>query len=155
MCSFVATEAEERALMNSERRPVYPISIAAEILGVCQRTLRIYEQEGLLVPARRGRWRFYSEDDLNWIRVIRHLLHDKGLNITGLRRMLSLIPCWEVRGCSRKDRDSCPKPGLKSSPCWLVSSGPKKNCYLCSVYQLARQHVCDEEELKGGDAYER
>ena len=66
MCAFVATEAGERALMNSERRPVYPISIAAEILGVHERTLRIYEQQGLLVPARRGRWRFYSEEDLSW-----------------------------------------------------------------------------------------
>ncbi len=30
----------------------------------------------------------------------------------------------------------------------------EKNCYLCPVYQLARQYVCDEEELKWGEVYE-
>ncbi len=153
MCVAIE-EVEKNAPVLKERRPVYPISIAAEILGVHQRTLRIYEQQGLLVPARRGRWRFYSEEDLRWTRVIRYLLHEKGLNVAGLRRMLSLIHCWEVRGCSTGERESCSKPGLKSSPCWLVAYRPDKKCYLCLVYKLARQHVCDEEELKWGEVYE-
>ncbi len=68
--------------------------------------------------------------------------------------MLSLIPCWEVRSCSQEERVSCSKPGLKSSPCWLVAYSSDKKCYLCPVYQLARQHVCDAEELKWGEVYE-
>ena len=153
MCVFLKN-AEESAPLRKERRPVYPISIAAEILGVHERTLRIYEQQGLLVPARRGRWRFYSEEDVSWIRVIRYLLHEKGVNVAGLRRMLSLIPCWEVQGCSPREKESCSKPGLKSNPCWVVAYRTDKKCYLCQVYQLARQHVCDEEELKWGEVYE-
>ena len=153
MCISIKN-VEESAPLLKEHRPVYSISIAAEILGVHQRTLRIYEQQGLLVPARRGRWRFYSEEDLSWIRVIRYLLHERGVNVVGLRRMLSLIPCWEVRGCSPEERESCSKPGLKSRPCWLVAYRSDKKCYLCLVYQLARQHVCDEEELKWGEVYE-
>ena len=153
MC--LAIGVKEDGPITSERRPVYPISIATEILGVHERTLRIYEQEGLLIPARRGRWRFYSEEDLSWIRVIRYLIHEKGVSIAGLRRMLSLIPCWEVMGCSLEERKSCPKPRLRSNPCWLVATRPDKKCNLCLVYRLARQHVCDEEELKLGEAYEK
>ena len=100
------------------------------------------------MPARRGSWRFYSEDDLIWTRIIRYLIHKKGVNFVGLCRMLSLIPCWEVMGCSPEERESCPKPRLKSRPCWLVVPRPDKKCYLCPVYQLARWHVCDEEELE-------
>lgn len=151
MC--VAIKVEESAPTLKDRRPVYPISIAAEILGVHERTLRIYEQEGLLVPARRGRWRFYSEEDLGWVRIIRYLIHEKGVNLVGLRRMLSLIPCWEIKDCSPGERESCSKPELKSSPCWLVAYHPDKKCYLCEVYQHARQHVCNEEELKWGEIY--
>ncbi|MFC1976860.1 MerR family transcriptional regulator [Chloroflexota bacterium] len=153
MCAAIK-KVEESAPMLKERRPVYAISVAAEILGVHDRTLRIYEQQGLLVPARRRRWRFYSEEDLSWIRVIRYLLHEKGLNVAGLRRMLSLIPCWEVKGCPPEERELCSKPELKSSPCWLVAYHPDKKCHLCLVYRLARRHVCDEEELKQGEVYE-
>jgi len=148
-----AIEVKEDDPITPERRPVYPISIASEILGVHEQTLRIYEQEGLLIPARRGRWRFYSEEDLSWIRVIRYLIHEKGVNIAGLRRMLSLVSCWEVINCSLGEK-VCPQYRLKSKPCWLVAARPDKKCNLCLVYRLARQRVCDGEELRLGEVYE-
>ena len=46
-------------------RPVYTIRIAAQMVGVHQQTLRTYEREGLLTPARSaGRQRLYSEADI-------------------------------------------------------------------------------------------
>ena len=45
-------------------RPVYVISVAAELVRVHPRTLRIYEVEGLIAPARtRTNIRLYSEKD--------------------------------------------------------------------------------------------
>ena len=49
-------------------RPVYVISVAASIVSVHPRTLRIYEDEGLLCPARTAtNIRLYSEEDVRRI----------------------------------------------------------------------------------------
>ena len=50
---------------------VYPIGIAADLLQVHPRTLRIYEQENLIKPERRNGRRYYSEEDMEYIRCIR------------------------------------------------------------------------------------
>lgn len=147
VCISVAVGDAIDSAIPSERRPIYSISIASEILGLHERTLRIYEQEALLLPARRSKWRFYSEDDLLWVRTIRFLLHEKRVSIAGLRRMLSLIPCWEILDCSREEEPSCSKRKWRSNPCWVVTPRPDGKCYLCRVYQEARTYICDKEEL--------
>ena len=56
----MATEEQERERTGRDpSRPVYVISVAAELVEVHPRTLRIYEGEGLICPARtRGlQWR--------------------------------------------------------------------------------------------------
>ena len=55
-------------------RPVYVISVAAEITGLHPRTLRIYEARGLLSPVRRNRIRLYSDHDIERVRIIRQLI---------------------------------------------------------------------------------
>ncbi len=129
------------------RRPVYPISIASELLGVHPQTLRIYEDKGLAIPARRGQWRFFSEEDLAWVKVIRYLLHEKSVCLTGLQRMLALIPCWDVNRCSQEEREACAKFGKKGSPCWVTVPCENTKCHACRVYKGAAHYVCDSEEL--------
>ncbi|TEU17353.1 MAG: MerR family transcriptional regulator [Anaerolineales bacterium] len=85
--------------MLNDTRPLYSIGMAAELLNVHPRTLRLYEQGGLLRPARRNNRRVYSNNDLKWIKSIRYLIHERGLNQEGLRRLLALIPCWEITNC--------------------------------------------------------
>ena len=88
--------------MDADReRAVFTIAVAAQQVGLSARTLRIYEQEGLLRPARRpeGDQRLYSEQDLIWIRCISELIHGHSLTTAGIRRLLDLIPCWEVKRC--------------------------------------------------------
>ena len=62
-----------------ENAPVYVISIAAELTGLHPRTLRIYDEKGLVQPARRNNNRLYSEHDLDRVRLIRHLTQQVGL----------------------------------------------------------------------------
>src|SRR5437870_1175251 len=46
-------------------RPVFTLSVAADLLGMHPRTLRIYEEEGLVVPARtQTKRRRYSQNDI-------------------------------------------------------------------------------------------
>ncbi len=73
------------------RRPVYVISVAAGILRVHPRTLRIYEDEGLLCPARTPtNIRLYSDDDIRRALWIRHLTQNLGVNLAGIRILFAL-----------------------------------------------------------------
>lgn len=72
-------------------RPVYVISVAASILSVHPRTLRIYEDEGLVSPARTPtNIRLYSDNDIRRILWIRHLTQDRGVNLAGVRILFEL-----------------------------------------------------------------
>lgn len=72
-------------------RPVYVISVAASIVSAHPRTLRIYEDEGLLCPARTPtNIRLYSENDIRRILWIRHLTRERGVNLAGIRILFEL-----------------------------------------------------------------
>src|SRR3982751_6254677 len=72
-------------------RPVYVISVAASIVSAHPRTLRIYEDEGLLCPARTPtNIRLYSENDIRRITWIRHLTRERGVNLAGIRILFEL-----------------------------------------------------------------
>src|SRR5215213_2290082 len=72
-------------------RPVYVISVAAELVRVHPRTLRIYELEGLVCPARtRSNIRLYSETDIRRVLWIRHLTRNLGVNLAGIRVLFEL-----------------------------------------------------------------
>jgi MerR family transcriptional regulator/heat shock protein HspR len=72
-------------------RPVYVISVAAELVRVHPRTLRIYEVEGLVCPARTPtNIRLYSENDVRRVLWIRHLTQNLGVNLAGVRVLFAL-----------------------------------------------------------------
>jgi MerR family transcriptional regulator/heat shock protein HspR len=72
-------------------RPVYVISVAASIVSVHPRTLRIYEDEGLVCPARTpSNIRLYSENDIRRVLWIRHLTQNLGVNLAGVRILFEL-----------------------------------------------------------------
>jgi MerR family transcriptional regulator/heat shock protein HspR len=69
---------------------LYAISVAAELVGMGQQNLRLYERRGLLEPGRTlGGTRLYSEQDLATLRRISTLLQE-GLNLAGIRAVLEL-----------------------------------------------------------------
>jgi hypothetical protein len=103
-------EKDPRSELDEKER-IYPIGLAAELVGVHPRTLRIYEEAGLLRPRRRRGRRYYGEDDLRWLECIRHLIHDEKISVEGLRRLLRLQECWEIRGCGRGRRGRCGRGG--------------------------------------------
>ena len=81
--------------MNERQVPdpglgVYGISVAADLVGMAPQTLRLYEDRGLLDPARTaGGTRRYSQDDVDRLRRISELLGD-GLNLAGVAAVLGL-----------------------------------------------------------------
>lgn len=78
-------------MVASRQRPVYVISVAASLTGCHPRTLRIYEEEGLLEPVRtETNIRLYSDDDVYRVRVIRYLTQRRGVNLAGVKLLLQL-----------------------------------------------------------------
>jgi MerR family transcriptional regulator/heat shock protein HspR len=72
-------------------RPVYVISVAASIVSVHPRTLRIYEEAGFICPARTPtNIRLYSENDVRRVMWIRHLTQNLGVNLAGVRVLFEL-----------------------------------------------------------------
>jgi MerR family transcriptional regulator/heat shock protein HspR len=78
-------------LSRDPTRPVYVISVAAGIVRVHPRTLRIYEDEGLVCPARTPtNIRLYSEEDIRQVLWIRHLTQNLGVNLAGVRILFEI-----------------------------------------------------------------
>ena len=72
-------------------RPRYTISVAAELVGMHQQTLRVYEAKGLVRPQRTpGNTRRYSEADLERLRLIQRLTTELGLNLAGVEHVIRL-----------------------------------------------------------------
>lgn len=73
-------------------KPVFPISVVAEILQVHQRTLRIYNEENILVPARSPKnRRLYSLNDIEQGKFVQYLSRELGINIVGIKIILELL----------------------------------------------------------------
>jgi MerR family transcriptional regulator/heat shock protein HspR len=65
--------------------------MAAEMLGMHPQTLRKYERLGLVQPSRTiGSMRVYSREELDRLRLIKHLVDELGINLAGVQRLLSV-----------------------------------------------------------------
>ncbi|MCD6239865.1 MAG: MerR family transcriptional regulator [Thermotogae bacterium] len=72
-----------------ENMPLYPISVAARILGMHPQTLRLYERHGFVEPYRRGNQRLYSIRNIEQLKYIKEL-SDNGVSLSGIDLVLSL-----------------------------------------------------------------
>ena len=71
-------------------RPLYMISVAAQLTGMHPQTLRVYEAKGLVQPGRsRGNTRLYSQADIDRLNLIGELT-DEGINLAGVIRILDM-----------------------------------------------------------------
>ena len=78
-------------------KPLYMISVAAELTGMHPQTLRVYEQKGLVNPGRsRGNTRLYSQHDRERLNLISKLT-DEGINLAGVVRILDMRERAEER----------------------------------------------------------
>jgi MerR family transcriptional regulator, heat shock protein HspR len=77
--------------MEASDRPMYMISVAAELVGMHPQTLRMYETKGLVRPRRTpGGTRLYSEADVERLRIVQRLTSELGLNLAGVELVLRL-----------------------------------------------------------------
>ena len=113
-------------LERDPERPVYVISVAASIVRVHPRTLRIYEDEGLICPARTPtNIRLYSEQDIRRVMWIRHLTQERGVNLAGIRLLFELEERLGMRILeSLFDEEVADDPAVEQTEGPSVPAGP-------------------------------
>lgn len=75
---------------KNQDEPTLQIGEVAERTGVTQRTLRFYEEKGLLKPPSRmdGGFRLYSEEDVKRVDKIRRLQELLGVSLADIKEMV-------------------------------------------------------------------
>jgi MerR family transcriptional regulator/heat shock protein HspR len=69
----------------------YTIKIAAELCGMHEQSLRMYERRGLIAPRRSaGNIRRFSDADVERIRFIKRLVDDLGVNLAAVEVILHM-----------------------------------------------------------------
>src|SRR5438128_11886557 len=72
------------------------ISVAAQMLGMHPQTLRKYERLGFIQPSRTlGSMRLYSREELERLRLIKHLVDELGINLAGVQRLLAIAEAMQ------------------------------------------------------------
>ena len=75
----------------SSRQGVFMISVAARLAGMHPQTLRVYEERGLIKPARSPKQtRLYSQRDVERLKRIQELTTEFGMNLAGVERVLEM-----------------------------------------------------------------
>ena len=107
--------------LDNNNLPVYTIGVTANLIGVSVHALRMYESAGILSPKRtRTKRRLYSKNDIKRLQCVRHFIEEEGLNIAGIKTVLSMVPCWKIKPCKEKDRTDCDAYHKMGEPCWIV-----------------------------------
>ena len=83
-------------------KPIYTLSIAAEILEIHPRTLMMYEALNLVVPHRTAtKRRRYSQRDLLTLQAIQRLTRGHGLNLNGAKYVIQCLQLLDAHGIPR------------------------------------------------------
>jgi len=127
--------------MGAEAAKRIKIGEVARRFGISVDLLRLYEREGLLIPLKSPKGtRYFTELDYPWIDTVLRLVREARLNFAGIRHLLALLPCWEIRGCDESRKRECNITAGASAPCWMLQGCcSPQDCYSCAVYRSASQ----------------
>jgi MerR family transcriptional regulator/heat shock protein HspR len=91
--SMVANLAHSQSTKGLDpEKPMFPISVVADILKVHQRTLRIYDDESILIPSRSPKnRRLYSFNDIERGKFVQYLTRELGINLAGIKIIIHLL----------------------------------------------------------------
>jgi len=132
-------EFYEETVELESNRPVYTLGVAAQLADIPAHSIRQYIDNGLLIPFKlESKRHLFSQNDISRLKLIRELIHEKGLNFAGVRTLMAMVPCWALRNCSLEDQKSCDAYTENYIPCWMASAKGSlcKNvdCRNCEVY---------------------
>ena len=65
-------------------------------IGIAARMLEVHRQ-----------WRYYTMDDIKWIQCLRDMIHQQGISIAAIKKLLKYTPCWNIADCPFEMRKQC------------------------------------------------
>lgn len=121
--------------------PIYTLSVASKLSGVPMHSIRQYVEKALIIPYRtKGNRNLFSEVDILRLKCIKRALNEDKINISGIKALYSLIPCWVLKPCTPEDRKNCGAYHSSKLPCWDASDKSlickNKDCRTCNVYRF-------------------
>ena len=133
--------------------PVYTLSTTSSLSAIPVHSIRQYIDKGLIIPFKKESSRnLFSQVDILRLKYIHKLLDEGGLNIAGIRALLSIIPCWAIRQCSVVERETCQAYHSDADPCWEASEKgtlcKNTNCRECDVYRIVENYPDVKSFLK-------
>jgi MerR family transcriptional regulator/heat shock protein HspR len=136
---MATTKHADATFEQESNRPVYTLGVAAQLAEIPSHSIRQYIDMGLIIPYKlESKRHLFSQSDINRLKRIQLLIHDRGLNFAGVRTLMAMVPCWALRKCSERDKRSCDAYPENFQPCWMASKkgSPCKNmnCRNCEVY---------------------
>jgi MerR family transcriptional regulator, heat shock protein HspR len=130
--------------MSTQEKDILMLNIgaAAEKLGISAEAIRMYERKGLIITKKTpGNQRLFSQSDIERLECIRTAINGHKISIEGIRRIQSLVPCWEHIHCDEDKRKKCPAYHRPNAGCWTYRHQHNEcsnlDCYECSVYRLS------------------
>jgi MerR family transcriptional regulator/heat shock protein HspR len=113
---------------RGSHRPVYHISIVAEMVETHPQTLRMYERMGLVSPQRtRNNVRLYSDEDVEHIRRIQHLTQQMGVNLAGVEVVFDLLREMERMRAEMEEQMKAMRAGMAQNGAPSTRSKPRSN----------------------------
>jgi DNA-binding transcriptional MerR regulator len=116
-------ESEPHEPSTDKDKPLYVISVAAELVDMHPQTLRLYERKGLIEPSRSaGKTRLYSQRNIEQLREIRRLTQELGVNLAGVEEIIRLRQKLDVLQERLEDRigscrSACNSSSRGRAPC--------------------------------------
>jgi MerR family transcriptional regulator/heat shock protein HspR len=127
---------------QDKNTPTLLIGDVAEKLGISPESIRLYDRMGLVVITKtKGNQRLFSQSDMERLECIRTAINEHKISIEGIRRIQSLVPCWEHIKCPVVQREKCPAYHRSDAGCWTYkhkqNNCADRECRNCRVYQLS------------------
>jgi MerR family transcriptional regulator, heat shock protein HspR len=133
--------------------PVYTLGTVSDLSGIPAHSVRQYIDKGLIIPFRKESGRhLFSQIDLHRLKYIHKLIDEDGLNISGIRALFAMLPCWAITNCSDEGRGKCEAYENDKFPCWDASekgeSCKNNDCRECDVYRVVENYPGVKSFLK-------
>lgn len=133
------TEHLEEGIELEDNQAVFTLGVTSKLAEVPAHSIRQYIDMGLIIPFKlESNRHLFSKRDLTRLKHIKELIHEKGLNFSGVRTLMAMSPCWAIRKCSDSDKQSCDAYRENFKPCWIASNKGSKcknvDCRDCEVY---------------------
>ena len=87
---------------NRDPKLYFSISEVAQMFDINESTLRFWEKEfDIINPPKTSKGiRYYRQEDINSVRLVYHLVKERGLTLAGARQKLNLFPALGEHICS-------------------------------------------------------